>query len=66
MLVANDQFGVSSNACVWFVAVSLALTPRVPLDPGEYVVYLAGIRNFAFIGNLKTGSDRWAFAVVNR
>jgi len=48
------------------VAVSLALTPRVPLDPGEYVVYLAGIRNFAFIGNLKTGSDRWAFAVVNR
>jgi hypothetical protein len=48
------------------LATSLQLTPRTMLAPGEYVIYMAGTANFEFVGNLSTGGDRWAFAVVDR
>jgi len=48
------------------LATSLQLTPRTMLAPGEYVVYLAGTANFEFVGNMSTGGDRWAFAIVDR
>ena len=47
-------------------AVSFQLTPRTPLVPGEYVVYMAGMENAAFIANLNVGGERWAFSVVDR
>jgi hypothetical protein len=48
------------------LATSFQLTPRTMLAPGEYVVYLAGTANFEFVGNMSTGGDRWAFAIVDR
>jgi hypothetical protein len=48
------------------LATSLQLTPRTMLAPGEYVIYMAGTANFEFVGNLSTGGDRWAFAIVDR
>jgi len=48
------------------LATSLQLTPRTMLAPGEYVIYLAGTANFEFVGNMSTGGDRWAFAIVDR
>jgi hypothetical protein len=47
-------------------AVSFQLTPRIVLEPGEYVVLMAGTSNSEFIANLKSGADRWAFAIVER
>jgi len=48
------------------VAVSFQLTPRSVLDPGEYVILMAGTSNSEFIGNLNSGADRWAFTIADR
>jgi len=48
------------------LATSFQLTPRTLLAPGEYVIYMAGTANFEFVGNMSTGGDRWAFAIVDR
>jgi hypothetical protein len=48
------------------LATSLQLTPRTMLAPGEYVIYMAGTANLEFVGNMSSGVDRWAFAIVDR
>jgi hypothetical protein len=48
------------------LATSLQLTPRTILAPGEYVIYMAGTANLEFVGNMSSGVDRWAFAIVDR
>jgi hypothetical protein len=48
------------------IAVSFQMKPRTPLVPGEYVVYMAGIQNSAFVSNANAGGERWAFSVVDR
>jgi hypothetical protein len=48
------------------LAQSFLLTPRTPLEPGEYVVYMAGTSNFEFVKNLSAGADRWAFTIADR
>jgi hypothetical protein len=47
-------------------AVSFQMKPRTPLVPGEYVVYMAGVENSAFVSNLNAGGERWAFSVLDR
>ena len=46
------------------LAIAFQLTPRSVLEPGQYVVLMAGTSNLEFIGNLSAGADRWAFAIV--
>ena len=47
-------------------AQSPLLTPRVPLTPGKYQIWIMGVHNFELVHNALLGKEYWAFDIVAR